>query len=164
MLEALSHSTAVWVAVSFIIFALLAFKLGRASVTGALDGRIREIKSEIENAERLRVEAQELLAQYQRKQRDAQKESEDIIKRAEDQAGITRRAIEEKLTEMMERREAQLAERLQRIEENAIAEIQSHAADLAMAATTEMIIQTLDEKTNTALNEESIKSLSKHLN
>lgn len=167
MLELLSDSqsgTSLWVALSFVLFAVFAFKMGRKSVLGGLDARIDEVKSEIDNAERLRVEAQELLAQYQRKQRDTEKEAGDMVKRAKEQAKLLRKTAETDLSELMDRREVQLTERLRRLEESAIAEIQNHAADLAVAATTEMIIQTLDEKTNAALNEDSIKSLSKHLN
>ena len=164
MLELLAHDTGIWVAISFIIFAVIAFKLGRNSVLGALDSKIAAVKTEIETAERLRVEAQELLAQYQRKQRDAEKEAQTILSKAQEQAKLLQKNAETDLAELMERRETQLAERLRRLEENAVAEIQNHAADLAVAATTEMIIQTLDEKTNTKLNEDTIKSLSKHLN
>lgn len=164
MMELLAHDTGLWVTISFIVFAFIAFKLGRKSVVGGLDARIEEVKGEIENAERLRVEAQELLAQYQRKQRDAEKEAKEMIDHAKEQAKQLRKTAETDLAELMDRRETQLSERMRRLEENAVAEIQNHAADLAVAATTEMIVQTLDEKTNAALNEESIKSLSKHLN
>lgn len=164
MMDILAHDTHIWVTISFVLFAAFAFKLGRKSVLGGLDARINDVKSEIDNAERLRVEAQELLAQYQRKQRDAEKEADEIVKRAKEQAKLLRKTAETDLSELMERREVQLTERLHRLEESAIAEIQNHAADLAVAATTEMIVQTLDEKTNAALNEDSIKSLSKNLN
>ena len=164
MMELLAHDTALWVGISFVIFAFIAFKLGRSSVVGALDAKIDEVKQEIENAERLRVEAQELLAQYQRKQRDAEAEAADILARAQEQAKMIKSTAEADIAEIMDRRETQLAERLRRIEENALSEIQSHAADLAVAATTEMIAQTLDEKANSALNEASIGNLAKHLN
>ncbi|MEZ5901743.1 MAG: hypothetical protein R3D88_00345 [Alphaproteobacteria bacterium] len=164
MIELLSHDTALWVAISFAIFVAFAFKVGRKSVINGLDAKIEEIKTEIETAERLRVEAQELLAQYQRKQRDAEQEASEILKKAKEQAKQLTQTAETDLAELMARRETQLTERLRRLEENAIAEIQNHAADLAVAATTEMIIQTLDEKTHAKLNEETIKSLSKHLN
>ena len=150
--------------VNWIVFAVFAYKMGKNSVIGGLDSKIEEIKTEIETAERLRVEAQELLAQYQRKQRDAEQEAAGILKKATEQAKQLTKTAETDLSELMARRETQLTERLHRLEENAIAEIQNHAADLAVAATTEMIIQTLDEKTNAKLNEDSIKSLSKHLN
>ncbi len=164
MLDLLAHDTGIWVLFSFVLFAAFAFKLGRKSIIDGLDSRINEIKTEIETAERLRVEAQELLAQYQRKQRDAEKEADDILKNAKMQAKEITKTAETDLSALMERREVQLGERLKRLEENAIAEIQNHAADLAVAATTEMIVQTLDEKTNAKLNEETINSLSKHLN
>lgn len=164
MIDALAYDTNLWVAISFALFIFVAYKLGKKSVLGGLDGRIAEIKSEIETAERLRVEAQELLAQYQRKQRDAEKEADAMIKEAKKQAKAITKTAETDLAELMDRREVQLTERLRRLEENAIADLQNHAADLAVAATTEMIVQTLDEKTNAKLNEETINSLSKHLN
>lgn len=164
MLEILAHDTALWVAISFVIFSVMMFVLGRKSVIGGLDSKINEIKSEIENAERLRVEAQELLAQYQRKQRDAEKEAAEILDHAKKQAEQLKKNAEKTLSENMDRREDQLAERLKRIEENAIAEIQSHAADLAVAASQEMIIKTLDDKLNASLNEETIKNIAKQLN
>ena len=164
IMAALSHDTGLWVLISFVLFAALAFKLGRKSVTGKLDGKIQEIKDEIENAERLRVEAQELLAQYQRKQRDAEKEADSIVKNAKTQAKSIKKAMKADLDDLMERREAQLSDRMKRLEENAIAKIKDEAADVAMAATTEMIMQALDDKTQKALADQSIQTISKQLN
>ena len=164
MMDLLAYDTSIWIAISFAVFAFVAYKLGRKSVIGSLDSQIAEVKNEIENAERLRVEAQELLAQYQRKQRDAEKEASDMLDRAKDQAKQLEKTAETDLKDVMARREVQLADRLKRIEENAIAEIQNHAAELAVAATTEMIVKTLDEKSNNKMNEDTIQSLSKHLN
>ena len=164
MLDLLAHDTALWVAISFVLFCLVAFKLGRKSVLSGLDGKINEVKQEIETAERLRVESQELLAQYQRKQRDAEKESEAIIAHAKEQAKILQKEAETELSDLMDRREVQLKERIQRIEESAIADIRNQAAELAVAATTEVIIQTLDKKAGATLAEHSIQSVAKHLN
>jgi len=133
MLEFLSHSTTAWVAISFFIFIAIAYKLGRSSILNGLDSRIDEVKGEIETAERLRVEAQELLAQYQRKQRDAEKEAGEIIDRAQAQAT--------------------------RMTENSKIELQ-----VAVAATTQAIAQTLDEKSNADLNEKTIGELPQNLN
>ena len=164
MLDLLAHDTGIWITISFFLFLFVAFKLGRKSIIGGLDSRINEVKNEIETAERLRVEAQELLAQYQRKQRDAEQEAQDILSRAEKQAAAMAQNAESELQETMIRRESQLTDRLKRLEENAIAKIQSHAADLAVNATREVISQTLDTKSNTALNEATIVSLPKTLN
>ncbi len=164
MLELLGSDTGIWVLLSFILFVFVAFALGRKTVTNSLDSHINEIKLEIENAERLRVEAQELLAQYQRKQRDAETEANAILEAAKSQAKQAQIEADKDLKETMSRREEQLTERLQRLEENAIGEIQNYAAKLAVQATREMIVQTLDETTNADLNAEAIKNLPKNLN
>ena len=164
MMEMLQHNTTAWVAISFVIFCLLAIKFGGKAITGALDKRIAEIKAEIETAERLKAEAQALLSEFQTKQRDAEAAAQKIIEQAKASALAVQKAAEAELSESMERREAQLADRLKRIEEKAIADIQNHAADLAMQATREIVVKTLDEKTSGNLVDQAIKSVSKYLN
>ena len=83
----LFQSTSVWVLISFLIFVAFAYRKGRDGLLGMIDARIADIKKEIETAESLRIEAQELMAQYQRKLRDAKKESEQIISTAEKHRG-----------------------------------------------------------------------------
>ena len=94
MLDILAHDTNVWVTISFVVFALLAFKLGRKSILAGLDSKIEAIRTEIQTAESLRVEAQELLAQYQRKQRDAEQEAAQIVAQAKAHAKRIQEAAE----------------------------------------------------------------------
>ena len=68
----------VWFAISFAVFVGLAWHLGKDAVLNALDARINEIRKDIETSEPLRIEAQEMLAQYQRKHRDAMQDAEKI--------------------------------------------------------------------------------------
>ncbi len=63
----------------------------------------------------------------------------------------------------MKRREEQLTERLRRMEENAVAEIQSYAADLAMNAAAQIITDTLDKKTSESLVKKSITDVSQKI-
>ncbi len=164
MFEILQHNATVWVGISFVIFVALVVKFGSKGVIGALDKKIAEIKAEIETAERLKKEAQELLADFQTKQRDAEKAAAQIIEQAKASAKAVQVAAEADLTETMSRREAQLTERLRRIEEKAIADIQNHAADLAVKATREIVQKTLDEKASTKLLDQAINSVAKYLN
>lgn len=164
MMEILQHNTTLWVGFSFVIFVLLAIKFGGNGIIGALDKKIAEIKSEIETAERLKAEAQALLAEFQTKQRDAEKAAADIIEQAKASALAVQKMAESELSETMERREAQLTDRLKRIEEKAIADIQNHAADLAMKATREIVEKTLDDKASTKLVDQAIASVAKYLN
>lgn len=164
MMELLSHDTNIWVAISFVVFIAVVVKFAGKGIVGALDKKIAEIKAEIETAEKLKAEAQALLADFQQKQRDAEAAAAQIIEQARASARAVQDMAEKDLAESMERREAQLAERLKRIEEKAIADIRAHAADLSIQATREIVTKTMDEKTSTRLVDQAIASVSKYLN
>ncbi len=152
-----------WVLISFLLFAVGAFRFGKAKFLAKLDSRISVIREEIQTAESLRVEAQELLAQYQRKQRDAVKEAEQIVANARVAADAIHKEAEKNLQDMMARKEEQLAQRLKRMEDSTKAEIQAYAAELAVKATTEIITSRLDQAANDRLIDQSIKSLAGQL-
>ena len=152
-----------WVLISFVIFAIGFWKFGLKLLLGKLDSRIAEIRKEIETAESLRVEAQELLAQYQRKQRDAAREAETIIASAEKHAAEIQRQAESELNEMVARKEAQLKDRLKRMEDVALQDIKAYAAELSVKATAEIIAKQIDQATNDRLIDQSIRSISAQL-
>src|SRR3546814_12622238 len=74
------------VLVAFVIFVVAVFKPAKRAILGGLDARIAQIRTEVEEAQRLREEAQTLLAGYQRKQRQAIQEAEEIVARAKTEA------------------------------------------------------------------------------
>lgn len=159
----LFQDSQIWVTVSFLVFLFVMWKLGKSKLLEMLDKRIEDVRKEIETAESLRVEAQELLAQYQRKQRDAAKEAEEIVATAKTHAAEIKKQAEKDLKEIAKRREQQLADRLERMEQNALQEIQAHAAQLAVKATSEIIAKQMDKKTNENLVDKSIKDVAKQL-
>jgi F-type H+-transporting ATPase subunit b len=146
------------------VFFIAVFKLAGKKIIGALDSKIAQIKQDLESARALRDEAQKLLNDYAEKQRAVQNEALNIIDQAKKTAQMIHAKAEEDLAETMARREAQLTERLKRLEEKAIADLQSHAADIAVKATREIIIKTMDEKTSHSLIDQAIHSAAKHLN
>src|SRR5579871_2667172 len=80
------HDAEFWVLVAFVIaIAFLVYK-ARGTITGGLDARAAKIKADLDEARRLRDEAQKALAEYQRKQRDALKEAEAIVAHAKEEA------------------------------------------------------------------------------
>lgn len=150
-----------WLLGSFLIFGFICYRFGKSALIGMLDARIQTIRQELQTAENLRVEAQELLAQYQRKHRDAVKEAESIVSKAEKQALEIRKQAEATLGENMARREAQLKERVRNMEQAAINEIQQYAANLSINATAQIIAEKLDPKVGSTLVERSIASVKK---
>lgn len=149
----------IWYVVSFAMFAAVIWKFGKPAIVSYIDGRIEAIREEINTAENLRTEAHELLAQYQRKHRDAVQEADSIIKTAQQHADEIRIKADADIKETIERREKQLQERLKRMELSAIDDIKAYTANLAIEATAEIIADKLDKKTGEALVEQSIKEL-----
>lgn len=152
-----------WLIMSFVIFATIIYRFGVPAITKMLDKRIADIKNDIETAENLRIEAQEMLAQYQRKQRDAAIEAEKILSDAKDSARKIKAAAEQELMEVIARREKQLEERLNRMQQDAIEEIRVYAANLSMQAVELIVKDKLDKPTSTKLLSQSIASVDKNL-
>ena len=150
-----------WLILSFVLFLVIVWKAGKDKFIAMLDARIITIREELKTAENLRIEAQEMLAQYQRKHRDAVKDSERIIANAEKQAAEIKRQAEKELDETIVLREKQLAERLNRLKQNAKDEIREYAANLAIAATAEIIADKLDKKANDKLVAQAIQDVGK---
>ncbi|MCK5284355.1 MAG: hypothetical protein KAJ86_02070 [Alphaproteobacteria bacterium] len=162
MMDFLGNTTS-WILFSFIIFVIVIWRFGKQAFLNMLDSRIESIRKEIKTSENLHVEAQELLAQYQRKHRDAVKDAEEIIANAKKQAAKIRKKAEQDSHEIMLRREKQLKERLERMELSAMVKIQKYTADLAIQATTEVIVKNLDKKANEKLINQSIKNIAANI-
>lgn len=157
------HDSSVWLLFSFLIFAGIIWKFGKTALISMLDARIKTIREELATAENLRIEAQEMLAQYQRKHRDAVREAEKIIATAEKQVEDIRKKAEDDLDETIAQRERQLKERIERLQQNAKDEIRRYAANLALEATAQIIEKHVDSRTNAELVDQSIRNLGKNL-
>lgn len=148
-----------WVLISFVVFVALFVRYGLTTVLGKLDGRIVQIRDDLANAEKLRVEAQEMLVQYQRRHRDAMHEAEEIAASAHKQTEGLQAKAEEDLRDMIARREKQLEDRLNRIEAAAVAELRRATAELAVKTSEALIKKSLDAKGQSNLVDKSVANL-----
>lgn len=124
-----------WVAVSFFIFlGILAYVGVHKKVTDALDNRSDRIKAELDEARRLREEAQTLLAHYQQKQKDAESEAAAILTNAKADAERMTQEAEAKMTEFVARRTKMAETKIAQAEAQAMADVRSAAVDAAVAA------------------------------
>ena len=156
-------STTTWLFISFFSFSYLVWRMGREAIANMLDSRIEKIKHDLQTSENLRIEAQELLAQYERKHSNALKESEEIIAQAEKRASEMREQAEQELDDLIKRRETQLSQRLSRMEQKTIDEITAYASDLTIEATKKIIAETLDKKAQNKLVGDAVNELSSHI-
>ena len=154
-----------WVAVSFIGFVLLIMYFKVPGKMGALlDDRADKIRNELDEARRLREEAQAMLAEFERKQRDAQKEAESIITLAKQEAEALAKETREKLKDSLERRGKIAEEKIARAEEQAVSEVRSVAVNVAIAAAEQIIESKMTPAASKKLVDQSIKDLKTKLN
>lgn len=124
-----------WVGVAFLGFiALLIYYKVPALVTKGLDGRSEALRKEIEEARKLRDEAANLLADYKRRQADAQKEADAIIDRARQEAAALAAESRTSLTEMLARRSRLAEDKIARAGAQATADVRVAAIDAAVGA------------------------------
>lgn len=149
--------------VLLIAFAIVIAIFWRAGVhkkiTAALDKRSQRIADELDQARRLREEAQELLAQYQRRQRDAEEEAKGIIEQAKKDAQRLVQESRAKIAEQIERRAKAAEEKIARAEAQALAEVRGQTVDLAVDTAREIIKKRMDHGAQSALVEKAIDEL-----
>jgi F-type H+-transporting ATPase subunit b len=127
------------VAVAFVIFVVLVLWKGVAKITVGLDKRAQDIRTQLDEAQRLREEAQAALAGYQRQQRDALAEAEEIIAQAKQEAERMKKDAAAALAATLKRREEQAVDRIAQAEAKALQDVRNQAVDLAIAATGRLI-------------------------
>lgn len=153
-----------WVGLAFVLVVALVFKPAAKAVSASLDGRASKIHEQIEEARKLREDAQALLAGYQTKQRDALAEAEKIISQAKAEAARMKTEAEADLARALERRQQQALERISQSEAQALAQVRSTAVDVALAAAEALIRENLDDGKKQSLTDKAIGELQARMN
>lgn len=153
-----------WLLFSLLILVGVAiWKKLPALLARALDERAEGIAKELAEARRLREEAQELLASYERRQREAEKEAEAIIAQAKKEAGLLASEATQKLHKVLERRVEAAKRKIAQAETRAAADVRAHAAALAVETAKITLPQALGKTAQTKLIDEGIKEAAERL-
>jgi F-type H+-transporting ATPase subunit b len=152
------RDTSFWVAVSFVLFFVLLGGKVVPALLGALDGRAAKIKAEIDEAQRLRQEAEAMLADAKAKREAALAEAEAMVANARQEALRLAREAEAELAAATARREKQAQDRIAAAEAQAVADVRAAAADAAITAAREVIAKGLGAQ-HTTLIEDAIGQL-----
>jgi F-type H+-transporting ATPase subunit b len=151
-----------WIAVSFLIFiGVLVYLDIHKKVASALDARALRISKELEEARRLREEAEKLLADYRRKLGDVVTEVDNIMALAATQAETLAAETRQSLKEHVERRIKLAEQKIARAEMEAVAELRNDVVDIAIAAAQNLIVAKLTPDRAKKLVSQSINALKK---
>ena len=147
------------VAIAFVIFVVLVAWKGTKKLTAGLDQRADAIRKQLDETQNLREEAQAALASYQRQQRDALVEADEIVAQAKADAERMKVQAENVLTATIKRREEQAVERIAQAEATAIKDVRDQAIELAIGVATKIIT----EKMTKTVQNELVKDASEDL-
>jgi F-type H+-transporting ATPase subunit b len=154
-----------WVAVAFVIFVGVLIRFGAPTMlTKSLDDRSTRIKAELDEARRLRQEAEEVLAQYRRRQKEAEQEAEAIVLNAKNEAERLAAEAKTKVEEFIARRTRIAETKIAQAEAQALADVRAAAADAAVAAAEKVLIETTRGAAAEALIEQGIRDVKAKLN
>jgi len=154
-----------WVAVAFVIFiGVLGYFRVHKLLLKSIDDRRERIKAEFDEARRLKAEAEALLATYRRKQQEAEHEAQAIVAGARTEAERLGAEAEAKIEEFVVRRTKMAENKIAQAEAQALADVRSAAAEVAVAAAKTILTRTVKDKVADNLLAKGIEDFKGKLN
>jgi F-type H+-transporting ATPase subunit b len=154
-----------WATVALLIFLGIVFYFKvPGMIARSLDERADRIRNELEEARRLREEAQQLLAEYQRKRKDAEQEAADIVAAAEREAGQLVDEARQRTEDYVARRTALAEQKIAQAERDAVNEVRASAVDIAVEAARRLLAGKVDGKVAGDLFRSSLDQVRTKLN
>jgi F-type H+-transporting ATPase subunit b len=133
-----------WVAVAFVILmGLFAYMGVHRTILTTLDHRSERIRSELEDAQRLKQDAAKLLAEYEARRATAEREAADIVASAKTEAERIAAEAKAKMEDFVARRTKTAENKIAQAETQALADVRAAAADAAIAAASTILSQSV---------------------
>lgn len=154
-----------WATAALLIFlALMAYLRIPGMISKSLDARAERIRNDLEEARRLREEAQQLLAEYQRKRKEAEQEAGDIVAAAKREAELLVSEAKQKTEDYVVRRTALAEQKIAQAERDAVNEVRSSAVDIAIEAAGKLLADKVDAGADAALFKSTLDDVKAKLN
>jgi F-type H+-transporting ATPase subunit b len=149
----------IWTLLLFGISMYILWKLAFPRITAALDRRQHAIEESIDHAERIRHEADEILAEYRERLKEARGQAEQIIERARKAGEVHERDSEDEAKARREQLMEQTRREIELETRRAIEDIRREVADLTVAATEKVTRKVLTEQDQQRLVQEALSEL-----
>ncbi len=164
MADILSDAT-FFVAIGLAVFiGILVWKKIPAMIARMLDEKSAAIAKELDDARKLREDAAALLSSYQRKQRDAEREADDILAGARAEAERIQAEARTQTAQTIERRTRLAEQKIAQAELAALAEVKAATANAAISAARTIIEKRMGDDEARAYANNSLNELRSKLN
>ncbi len=149
-----------WVGMSFVLVVLCLVKPISKLLNSMLNKRIDMIANRITEAKQLNEDAQKMLAEYEKKFLNAEKEAKAILRKSEKEIEFLKNERLTKMEAEMKIKQKEAEQRINLAQENAMKEIVEMTSDVTIKAIKEVLLQKLDKSTQAKLIDESIVAIS----
>jgi F-type H+-transporting ATPase subunit b len=149
----------VWTIVLFVLFAFLMTKLGWGPLLKAIEEREKGIRGAVDGAQKARTEAQALLAQHKEMLREAGRERDEIMKRALKEAEQLKADLATRARAESDQMVQRAREQIDREKGQAILELRSQVADLAVQAASKIVQSSLTPDAQRKLVDDFLKTM-----
>lgn len=147
-----------------VVIFLLIWKGAPAAIGRSLDKKIASIRTQLEEASKLRAEAEALRAEYQAKSANAQAEADAIVAHARNEADAILAKAKDDTETLVQRRQRMAEDKIAAAERTAIAEVRAKAADAAARASAAIIADRLGADGDKSLVDRTIAGLGQRPN
>lgn len=159
MMSALLKDPMFFYSIAFALFFVVVYWKLRKPLLSWIDGEIFKIRHELDEAKKLRAEAEAVLADTRAKQHAAMAQSEEIVRLAKLDTEHMKQKASDELREILARQERMAAERIRQAEHEAESEIRAAAIRLAVNIARETLAQRADGEMGRKLVEQSIAEI-----
>ena len=161
----LGFDAAGWVALAMIIlFGIMWSKKVHVAVASALDGKIAEIRNQLDEATRVRAEAEALLADYRAKQQAAERDAADIVANARAEAERLVAKAKADAESTIARRTRQAEDKIAAAQRSVESELRAQAANLGTEAARKLIAAQAESGSLKGLTDKAIQDMDGRLN
>ena len=162
-MEIFYNSNFVFLLALVIFFAIIVYYGVHKLVFRALDERSQRIRDELDEARRLREEAQKTFADFERKSREVGAQAEEIVEHARAEAERAGEKAKIDIKASIERRLKAADEQIAMAERDALRGVKDRAAQVAIAAAAEVMREKITAETTNDLIENSIETVGRRL-
>ena len=152
-----------WVGISFILFVVMVIRPLTSMFSKNIDIRISTLKKEIDEAKKLKIEAENLLNEYKEKEKRNTQYIEELKKQTKKEAKDIEERIKKEIELAITRKEANYELIVKQMESNLKEKLQNEIMTKTLKFTQSRIEKNISEKHNNDFIDESLKKLPKQL-
>ncbi len=151
----------IWTWITFLVVLAILSKVALRPILSTIENREKAIRQDLEQAQKQREEAQQLLEQHRKMMAEAESEAQRLLKESRELADQKRQELLKQAKEQSQKLVEQAKKEIEQEKENALASLKAEVADLAITAAEKIIMHNLDKEKQKEIVDQYIKDLPK---